>query len=71
MILELKRLFGNIFEEALIQEITRVGTLKEIPENFMMIDIGERIKGVPLMISGAIKISRENEKGEELLLVML
>jgi CRP/FNR family transcriptional regulator len=45
-----------------------VGTLKEIPENFMMIDIGERIKGVPLMISGAIKISRENEKGEELLL---
>ena len=68
MILELKRLFGNIFEEALIQEITRVGTLKEIPENFMMIDIGERIKGVPLMISGAIKISRENEKGEELLL---
>ena len=47
MILELKRLFGNIFEEALIQEITRVGTLKEIPENFMMIDIGERIKGSP------------------------
>ena len=63
MILELKKLFGNVFEEDLIQEIAKVGTLKEIPEDFMMIDIGEKIKGVPLMVSGAIKISRENEMG--------
>ena len=53
MILELKKLFGNIFEAALIQEIANVGTVKEVPEDFMMIDIGEQIKGVPLMISGA------------------
>lgn len=71
MILELKKLFGNVFEEDLIQEIAKVGTLKEIPEDFMMIDIGEKIKGVPLMVSGAIKISRENETGEELLLYYL
>jgi len=71
MILELKQLFGNVFEEDLIQEIAKVGTLKEIPEEFMMIDIGENIKGIPLMISGAIKISRENENGEELLLYYL
>lgn len=71
MILELKKLFGNVFEEDLIQEIAKVGTLKEIPEDFMMIDIGEKIKGVPLMVSGAIKISRENENGEELLLYYL
>ena len=71
MILELKKLFGNVFEEDLIQEIAKVGTLKEIPEDFMMIDIGEKIKGVPLMVSGAIKISRENEIGEELLLYYL
>ena len=71
MILELKQLFGNVFEEDLIQEIAKVGTLKEIPEEFMMIDIGQNIKGIPLMISGAIKISRENENGEELLLYYL
>lgn len=71
MILELKKLFGNVFEEDLIQEIAKVGTLKEIPEDFMMIDIGEKIKGVPLMVSGAIKISRENKNGEELLLYYL
>ncbi|HCZ10392.1 MAG TPA: Crp/Fnr family transcriptional regulator, partial [Flavobacteriaceae bacterium] len=63
MILELKKLFGNIFEESLILEIARVGTLKEIPEDFIMMDIGAPIFGIPLMISGAIKISRENENG--------
>lgn len=71
MILELKKLFGNIFEESLILEIAKVGTLKEIPEDFMMMDIGAPIFGIPLMISGAIKISRENENGEELLLYYL
>ncbi len=71
MIIELKKLFGNIFEEALIQNISTVWTMREVPEGFMLIDIGERIKGIPLMISGAIKISRENQSGEELLLYYL
>ena len=66
MILELKQLFGNIFEEALTHEIAKVSTLREIPEDYMLIDIGEAIKGIPLMIGGAIKIYREN--GNELLL---
>ena len=66
MILELKQLFGNIFEEALTHEIAKVSTLREIPEDYMLIDIGEAIKGIPLMIDGAIKIYREN--GNELLL---
>lgn len=71
MILELQQLFGSIFEEDLIHEIAKVGTLREVPQDYMLIDIGERIKGIPLMISGAIKISRENEEGEELLLYYL
>ena len=44
MILELKQLFGNIFEEALIHEIAMVSTLREVPEDYMLIDIGEPIK---------------------------
>lgn len=71
MILELKQLFGNIFEEALIHEIAKVGTLREVPEDYMLIDIGEPIKGIPLMIDGAIKVYRENQNGDELLLYYL
>ncbi len=64
MILELKKLFGNIFEAALIQEIANVGSVKDVPEDFMMIEVGEKIKGIPLMIYGAVKISRGNENVE-------
>ena len=34
MILELKKLFGNIFEAALIQEIANVGSVKDVPLGF-------------------------------------
>ena len=71
MIVALKNLFGKIFEEALLEEITRVGTLREVPADFELMDIGEPIKGVPLMLSGAIKISREDVNGDELLLYYL
>ena len=71
MILELKQLFGNIFEEALIHEIAKVSTLSEIPEDYMLIDIGEPIKGIPLMIGGTIKIYQENQNGNELLLYFI
>ncbi len=71
MIIALKNLFGEIFEEALLEEITRVGTLRDVPADFELMDIGEPIKGVPLMLSGAIKISREDINGDELLLYYL
>lgn len=71
MIVTLKNLFGKIFEEALLEEITRLGTLREVPADFELMDIGEPIKGVPLMLSGAIKISREDINGDELLLYYL
>ena len=71
MIVALKNLFGEIFEEALLEEIPRVGTLREVPADFEFMDIGEPIKGAPLMLSGAIKISREDINGDELLLYYL
>lgn len=71
MIVALKSLFGEIFEAPLLEEISRFGTLRDVPANFELIDIGEPIKGVPLMLSGAIKISREDINGDELLLYYL
>ena len=71
MIVALKTLFGKIFEEELLLEISRVGTIRDVPADFELMDIGEPIKGVPLMLSGAIKISREDINGDELLLYYL
>ncbi|MBT2161561.1 Crp/Fnr family transcriptional regulator [Zobellia barbeyronii] len=63
--------YGHIFEEELLQEIDNVATYKEIPEGFKLIEIGEFIKTMPLLVSGVIKVLREDAKGDELLLYFL
>ncbi|MFC4632736.1 Crp/Fnr family transcriptional regulator [Dokdonia ponticola] len=71
MIQELKNSYGSLFEEALINEIVQVGTYKEVPAGFKLIEIGSYIKGMPLLVSGAIKVLREDKNGDELLLYYL
>lgn len=71
MIEELREHYGFLFEEELLQEINQVGTFREVPEGFTLMDIGEYIKSMPLLVSGVIKILREDEKGDELLLYFL
>lgn len=71
MIEELKINYGYLFEDELLQEINNVGTYKEIPEGFQLISIGDYIKSMPLLISGAIKILREDTNGEELILYFI
>jgi len=71
MVRELKERYGGQFEDALIEEIARVGTYKEVPAGFKFLDIGDYIRSIPLLLSGAIKILREDDEGDELLLYYL
>lgn len=71
MIQELKDNYGHLFEDALLNEINQVGTFKEIPEGFKMMKIGDYVRAMPLLVSGAIKILREDDNGDELLLYFL
>ncbi len=71
MQLQLKETYGSIFEEALLDEIMEVGTYKQVPEGTKLMEIGQYIQGMPLLISGAIKILREDTDGNELLLYYL
>ncbi len=71
MIQELNTNYGHLFEASLLSEINQVGTFKEIPEGFKIMEIGEYIKAMPLLVSGAIKILREDNDGDELLLYFL
>lgn len=71
MIQDLKQEYGQIFEEELINEIVQVGTFKEVPEGYKLMEIGDYVRGMPLLISGVIKILRDDEDGDELLLYYL
>ncbi len=63
--------FGYLFEQDLIQEIELIGNYKSFKQNTTIIEIGDYIKSMPLLLSGAIKILREDEKGEDLILYYL
>ena len=60
-----------IFEEALLEEISSVSTYKDFKANDYLIEIGDAIQTMPLLLEGAIKILREDENGDELLLYFL
>jgi CRP/FNR family transcriptional regulator len=68
MIKELTGTYGEIFESALLHEINQVGTFREIEAGSEIIRSGEYIKSIPLLLTGAIKVLREYDNGEELLL---
>ncbi|MBO0320690.1 Crp/Fnr family transcriptional regulator [Muricauda sp. CAU 1633] len=63
--------FNAYFEQPLIDEINEVGKLVEIPAGEIIMDIGNYIRSIPLLISGAIKVLREDDDGDELLLYYL
>lgn len=71
MLDDLKKNYGYLFEEELIQEINSVGTFKDIPEGYKLIEIGDYIRSMPLLVSGAIKILREDANGDELILYFI
>lgn len=71
MIEELKQHYGYLFEDELLQEINSVGTYRDIPEGLKLIEIGDYIKSMPLLISGAVKILREDKDGDELVLYFI
>lgn len=68
---ELVSNFGYLFEDALLKEIEEVGIYKTLPKNEIIIDVEDYIKAMPLLLNGAIKILREDEKGDELVLYYL
>ena len=44
---------------------------RQVPEGFKLIEIGAYVKVMPLLVSGAVKILREDNDGDELLLYFL
>jgi len=63
--------YSSIFEPELIDEIVANGILRSIHSNEMLIDIGDKMTHIPLITSGAIKIIREDDKGDEIALYFI
>ena len=63
--------FSYLFDEEILKNISQVADIKTFKKNDIIIDIGQELKYVPLLIKGNIKVLREDNEGSELLLYVL
>ena len=63
--------YSETFESELIEEILQVGHYDWISKGQVMIDIGDVLTHIPLILNGLVKIIRRDKEGEELTLYFL
>jgi CRP/FNR family transcriptional regulator, anaerobic regulatory protein len=60
--------FRNIFEKELIDEISESGSVNSIKAGDSIIEPGNYIKFIPVIVSGLLKVMRRDDEGNEILL---
>lgn len=63
--------YGAFFETELLKEILKVGKYKRLSAEEVILDVGQEIQYFPLLVSGAVRVMRYDEEGDELLLYYL
>jgi CRP/FNR family transcriptional regulator len=70
MIQPIHKLFSQL-EPALLEQIEKQGTIREIPSGEILMRTGQYVKSTMLVLEGMVKIFRENEEGNEFLMYYL
>ncbi len=60
--------FRSTFETDLLSEIEKKGKIVSLKEGEVILDIGQTVRVIPILLKGIIKITREDENGKELYL---
>ncbi|MBS1662360.1 MAG: Crp/Fnr family transcriptional regulator [Bacteroidetes bacterium] len=60
--------FSEHFDPTLLAELEEKSMLMEVKGGDVILNIGQNIRAVPLLVDGVIKVSRINDEGQELLL---
>lgn len=65
---EFQQVFSDIYERSTVEVILETAKLKKLRADDWMVDIGDPIVYMPLLLKGQLRILREDEEGHELLL---
>lgn len=60
--------FKSLLEPELLEKIAGIGVFKELKEGDILIETGQTLRLIPLVLEGLLKITRTDENGKELLL---
>ncbi|MFD1614348.1 Crp/Fnr family transcriptional regulator [Gelatiniphilus marinus] len=63
--------FHHLLDDKIIEEINLSGIFKTFKKNDIIIDINQPLEHIPLLLSGSIKILREDNDGSDLLIYFL
>lgn len=66
-----KKYFPTLVEPELVEKIVEQGELMYLNEGDIIMDVGRYIRSIPIIMQGAIKVIREDEEGNEILLYYL
>ena len=66
--MELLSQFAHTFEQELLKEIEEKGKTISVAEGETIMEPGQTVRNIPILLSGSLKITRPNEEGQELLL---
>lgn len=66
--MDVRERFKMVFEPELLDIIEKTGQLITVKSGDTIMDIGQIVRTMPLIISGTVKVSRVDEEGRELLL---
>lgn len=67
----IKSRFPQIHNKELLENIEKYGILKEVKAGDVVMEYGQFIKSVPLILNGCIKVMRRDDEGKELFLYYL
>jgi len=71
MLDKLQEKYEYVLEEKLLKTIAQNGQFRKLETAVPLIDIGDKLTYMPLILSGAIRIMKEDNNGNELLLYYL
>ncbi len=66
--MEIVEQFKSLFEPELVKALNKNATLAEVKAGETILDIGQTVRTMPIILSGTVKVSRIDEDGKELLL---
>lgn len=66
--MDLNSIFRNTFDRDLINRLQEKASIIEVPAGTTILKVGDVIRVVPIVLSGLIKVVRQDDDGHELLL---
>jgi CRP/FNR family transcriptional regulator len=64
-------IFKTLFDQELVSQLETKGKRSKIPAGTAILNVGDTVRYIPFVLTGAIKVSRIEEDGRELLLYFI